>query len=175
MKIKNVLLIATILIITGLSSDLMAQNALRAMVKKCESADNVEVNVVRKKDKETMKLKQSITTIRIKSNKALIDEFIAAFEKDEPSAYEVIYTKKDGKIVPQYFKFKDVSFSFSTRTSNSVWLSGSGFVMNGEGGKNTISYSYSDSKDNKDSKDKKVEKKTEKEEEIVSITMIEEN
>jgi hypothetical protein len=33
----------------------MAQDALKAMIKKCESLDNVEMSVVRKKDKETLK------------------------------------------------------------------------------------------------------------------------
>ncbi len=166
MKIKNLLLVAIILITTGLTSDLMAQNALRAMVKKCESADNVEVNVVRKKDKETMKVKQSITTIKIKSNKALVDEFIAAFEKDEPSAYEVIYSKKDGRMVPQFFKFKDVTFSFSTRRGSSYSTFS---VNNWSNAENAIIITGNDSKD---VKDKKEDKKTE---EIVSITMIEEN
>ncbi|MDR3062002.1 MAG: DUF5024 domain-containing protein [Dysgonamonadaceae bacterium] len=119
MKLRNVLFITIILIVGCLSNDLMAQDALKAMIKKCESLDNVEMSVVRKKNKETLKVEQSITTITINvSNKALIDEFIAACEKDEPSAYEVIYSKKKGKVIPQFFRFKNVNFSFSYNNNN---------------------------------------------------------
>ena len=118
MKIKNVLAIAILLIIVGINSDLMAQTALRALVKKCESAENVEMNIVRQKDKETLNVQRSIISIKITSNKALVDEFIAAFEKDEPSAYEVICSKRNGKIIPQFYRFKGVSFSFSYDSAN---------------------------------------------------------
>ena len=131
MKIKNVLAIAILLIIAGLSSDLMAQTALRAMVKKCESAENVEMSIVRKKDQETLKMKQSVVTIKITSNKALVDEFIAAFEKDEPSAYEAIYSKKDGKTIPQHFKFKGVTFTFSYKNSH-IWDRERVVIVNGK-------------------------------------------
>ena len=112
MKIKNVLAIAILLIIAGVNSDLMAQTTLKALVKKCESIENVEMNIARKKDRETLKIKQSITYIKIVSNKALVDEFIAAFEKDEPFAYEAIRSKEDGRMIPFHFKFKGVTFNF---------------------------------------------------------------
>ena len=116
MKIKNVLTIVVLLIIAGLNSDLMAQTTLKALVKKCESAENVEMRIVRQKDKETLKPKQTITTIKIKSNKALVDEFIAAFEKDEPFAHEAFYTNRGGKIIPQQFNFKGATFTFAYRS-----------------------------------------------------------
>ena len=175
MKIKNVLTIAVLLIIAGVNSGLMAQTALRALVKKCESAENVEMSIVRRKDQETLKVKRSVVTIKIMSNKALVDEFIAAFEKDEPSAYEAIYSKKDGKMMPQHFKFKGVIFTFSYKNSN-VWggqfimdpdlmekASSMGVVMNGF-------QSLTSSNDKEKSKDKTSEKQ-----EIVHITMIEDN
>ena len=113
MKIKNVLAIAILLIIAGVNSELMAQDALKALVKKCESAENVEMNVVRRRDEKTLKLTRSFTEITIRSNKTLIDEFIAACEKDESSAYDVAYSKKDGKMIPERLRFKSVTFSFS--------------------------------------------------------------
>lgn len=110
--------ILIILIIAGLNVELKAQEALKAMMKKCETIDNVDMSVVRQKNKETLKVTHAIITVRIKSNKALVDEFIAAFMKDEPNAYETIYSKKGGKDIPQFFRFKNVSFSFKNGSSN---------------------------------------------------------
>ena len=122
MKIKNVLAIAVLLIIAGVNSNLTAQTALRAMVKKCESIDSESVimNVVRKKDKNTLKVISSIVTIDIPAkDKKLVNEFIEAFEKDEPFAFETIYAKKHGTTIPQHFNFSGVSFSFDYRDADS--------------------------------------------------------
>ncbi|MDR1369751.1 MAG: DUF5024 domain-containing protein [Dysgonamonadaceae bacterium] len=170
MKIKNLLFIAIILLIGGLTNDLIAQEHLKAVIKKCESADNVDVTVVRQKDKETLKVKQSITTIRIPFSHKLTDEILAAFEKDEPSAYEVIYSKKNGKIVPQFFRFKNVSFSLSINNNRGILnfsINGNGFKSSSTvtGFKSSSSTVTNTNTNNND----KVDKNTE----YVNITMIE--
>ncbi len=124
MKTVKMLLVAMLFIIGSLTNESAAQNTLRALMKKCETIDNIDVNVVRQKNKETLKVTQIITTVQIPASDKMVDEFIAAFEKDEPSAYQVISSKKNGRIVPQYYKFNNVSFSFSYKTDDFYFSSG---------------------------------------------------
>lgn len=113
MKKKNVFLVMILLIAGSLSSEVMAQKTINALVKKCESIDGVDMNIVKNRDRKTKQVEKTIINLTIENNPSLVKEFIAAFEKDEPDAYQIIQDKKNGKIIPQFYRFEGVSYSFS--------------------------------------------------------------
>ncbi len=114
MKIRNAVLIMIVLITGSLSGTVNAQENLKALFKKCETRDDVVMIIVRNRDRNTQKeSKESTTSITIKNNKALVDEFITAFDKDEPNTDNAVLSKKKGKTIPVFYEFKGVSFSFS--------------------------------------------------------------
>ena len=98
-----------------------AQDTLNALMNKCESMDDVNMDVIQQRNPSTKKLTQVIKSVSIKNNKALIDDFLKAFEADKNEAIQAIYSKKNGKMVPSYFQFKtgskNVSYSFSMKNN----------------------------------------------------------
>jgi hypothetical protein len=113
MKTKHV--VTAILLLAGsLMSHLSAQETLKALVKKCETLDAVEMHIIKNRNKETKELTRSVVTITIRNNEALVNEFIAAFKKDEDSATQVTERKQNGgKIVPFMYVFEDTQYSFN--------------------------------------------------------------
>lgn len=117
MKTKKITLAIVLLLTAGLSISMQAQEHLSALVKKCETMDNVDMNVAQNKNRETKKPERVIKTLTIKDNPKLVDEFVAAFAKDKEAAYRVIEKKQEGRIVPSFYRFAngktDISYSFS--------------------------------------------------------------
>jgi len=122
MKAKNIILIASILFIGSLFNDLSAQQNLEALVKKCETMESVSMTVIRNKDSDK-KVAQIITSIDIKSDPQLVNEFIEAFKKDEPNSTQSIDGKDGSRIVPQYYSFGNVSYSFSSKNGEKASIS----------------------------------------------------
>lgn len=113
MKAKNVIVVAILLIAGSFSTEVFAQETLKALVKKCETMENVNINVVRNRDKETRKMKRMIVNISFNNNPALLKEFIDAFEKDKEMADQEISNSANGKITNMFYRFGNVSYSFS--------------------------------------------------------------
>lgn len=117
MKTRNFILTAALLMTGSLAGDLLAQANLNALMKKCESMEKVNVDVIYDKDRKTkMPVKEVITiTFSRKDNPKLLDEFLDAFRKDKESAYKVMESKIDGKVMPSFYRFaagtSDISFS----------------------------------------------------------------
>ena len=108
----NRLIISVIFFLTGsLFVNLSAQEALRAIVKKCETMDNIECNIVKARDEKTKKVTQYIVSFKFSKNEALKKEILAAFEKDKESANRENIRKKDGLIDITYF-FSNGHYSF---------------------------------------------------------------
>lgn len=124
MKTKKTILAMAALLIGSIAMNLQAQENLNALFKKCESMDNVNMNVIYDKDRETKKAEKIIKTIGFKNNPQLVNEFLAAFNKDKEAAYKVIEEKKNGKVMPSFYRFAkgkgDVSFTFSISGENEV-------------------------------------------------------
>ncbi|MCL1938586.1 MAG: DUF5024 domain-containing protein [Candidatus Azobacteroides sp.] len=113
MKTKNVFVAVLLLVMGSFSMKIVAQENLAAMVKKCESIESVDMNIVRQKNPHTKKTESIITSVTIRSNPALVSEFLTAFRKDEDNAYQVVENKQGGKIVPSFCQFKGVSYAFT--------------------------------------------------------------
>ncbi len=117
MTTKRFLSLCLFLLLGAASESMWAQAALNAVITKCESMDNVDIQKIVNKDSDTRKVTQIITDVTFKENQALVDEIIAAFAKDKEEAIQQIDSKKNGKMLPEYYKFDDgekgVAFSFS--------------------------------------------------------------
>ena len=117
MKTRNLILTAVLLMAGSWAGDLLAQTNLNALMKKCESKDKVNVEVIYDKDRKTKKpVKEVITiTFSTKDNPKLLDEFINAFQKDKDAAYKVIESKQNGRVLPSFYRFSsgtsDISYS----------------------------------------------------------------
>jgi hypothetical protein len=131
MKTRSLIAAAILLLGGSLSADLFAQETLKALVKKCESMENVNINVVRSKNKETREPEKEIINISFVNNQALVDEFIAAFAKEKELADQEIENKSNGKITNLFYRFGDVSYSFSQHDETGASVS----VMTGDMGK----------------------------------------
>ncbi len=117
MKTKNLILTAALLMAGSWAGDLLAQTNLNALMKKCESMEKVNVDVIYDKDRKTKKPVKEVITITFsrKDNPKLLDEFLDAFRKDKEAAYKVMESKIDGKVMPSFYRFaigtSDISFS----------------------------------------------------------------
>lgn len=113
MKTKHVFIVALVLLLGNFSIDVVAQSNLDALVKKCETMDSVNMNILKNKDPQTKKIIRVIKTITIRDNPSLTNEFIEAFKKDEEQAFRVVDEKIGQKVYPSYYQFDNVSYSFS--------------------------------------------------------------
>lgn len=117
MKTRNFILTAVLLMVGSLAGDLLAQANLNALMKKCESMEKVNVDVIYDKDRKTKKPVKEVITITFsrKDNPKLLDEFLDAFRKDKEAAYKVMESKIDDKVMPSFYRFaagtSDISFS----------------------------------------------------------------
>lgn len=117
MKTRNFILTAALLMAGSWAGDLLAQANLNVLMKKCESMEKVNVDVIYDKDRKTKKPVKEVITITFsrKDNPKLLDEFLDAFRKDKESAYKVMESKIDGKVMPSFYRFaagtSDISFS----------------------------------------------------------------
>ncbi|MDH6534433.1 DUF5024 domain-containing protein [Parabacteroides sp. 52] len=123
MKTKHFLLIALLLITGSVCSEIYGQTHIKALVKKCETMDNVELSRVR--DRDPAKNRQrTVTSIMFKNNEELLDLFIEAAKKDEADATQIIESKVNGKMVPSFYRFGNTSFSISQKKDgNAVSIS----------------------------------------------------
>lgn len=126
MKSNKAMAIATLFLAGSLSMGLQAQENLKALVKKCESMNHVDMDVVYKKDRVTKKTERVIKTLSF-TDAQLMNDFLTAFEKDKNAAYRVIESKKSGKIRPSFYGFfegtTETSYSFDLKDSGKVSIS----------------------------------------------------
>ncbi|MDR3142997.1 MAG: DUF5024 domain-containing protein [Tannerellaceae bacterium] len=123
MKTRNLIAVAILLLTGSLAADLSAQETLKALVKKCENMENVNISVVRNKNKETREMQRAIINISFNNNQALAGEFIAAFEKDKEMADQEIENKSNGKTTTIFYRFGNVTYSFSQGNDGSASIS----------------------------------------------------
>jgi len=117
---RNVFIMALLFIMSSLTMELIAQENLNALVKKCETMSSVDMGFVRTKNSQTKKLETKIINITINQNQALINEFLAAFKKDEENALNVIEDKKGGVVNHLHYKFNNVTYTLSMGKKNII-------------------------------------------------------
>jgi len=134
MKTRNVL-IAIVLIVAGsLTMKPLAQENIKAMIKKCESMDVIDANIVRNKpitnytttttrSGDTASVRRtlfpmaprSIVNITLKYTPALEKELVAAFRKDQDKANHEVEQIKGGKVSHMLYRFDDAEYSFTIK------------------------------------------------------------
>lgn len=136
MKTRNLILTATLLLAGSWTGDLLAQTNLNALMKKCESMEKVNVDVIYDKDRKTKKPVKEVITITFsrKDNPKLLDEFLDAFRKDKEAAYKVMESKIDGKVMPSFYRFAvgTSDLSFSLEDLNKKFKGNEYMLRNGE-------------------------------------------
>jgi len=120
----NRLLITVVLIISGgFLVNLSAQKALNAVVAKMEKMDNISVNIVKDKDKDTKKVILSIMNFNFKNNESLKKEILSAFEKDKEMADRESENKEQGRRTSLLYRFGNTSFSYSEDKDGNISFS----------------------------------------------------
>jgi hypothetical protein len=110
---SNRLIITGILIITGsFFMNLSAQEALKAVVKKCENTEGVKVSIIKSQKVTKEKVVSSVINISFVNNEALKKEILAAFEKDQDQADQSIMDKESGKITRLHYRFGEADYSY---------------------------------------------------------------
>ncbi len=126
----------TLLMAGSWASNLMAQTNLNALMKKCESMEKVNVDVIYDKDRKTKKPVKEVITVTFsrKDNPKLLDEFLDAFRKDKEAAYKVMESKIDGKVMPSFYRFAvgTSDLSFSLEDLNKKFKGNEYMLRNGE-------------------------------------------
>lgn len=107
MKTKHVILLTALLFSIASIGKIKAQENLNSLMQKCETMDNVNVEVLYNKNPKTKKAEKNITTVTFteKDNPKLLEDFLAAFKKDREAAYKIIEDKKNGKVSPSFYRF----------------------------------------------------------------------
>jgi hypothetical protein len=159
MKTKIGLLIGLMWLLGSFSMESSAQEAIKALIKKCETLETVDIDIVRHRDRNTKEVTRSVTSIQIRSNPALVKEFQDAFQKayDDFSkgkdvADREIITRRGGKIVNLVYRYGSVTYNFSVDNngqsanvsvierpggdndgdSDGLSFNGDGFIYNGD-------------------------------------------
>jgi len=106
MKTKHLFLVVLFLLSGSVVSEIQAQTNIKAVIKKCETLDNVDMSRVRNKERV-------ITSVNFKNNDALMNEILDALKKDETTAEQIIESKVNGKMVPTFYRFDKGTFSLN--------------------------------------------------------------
>ena len=120
----NRLIITVALIITGsFFMTISAQDALKAIAKKCESIENAAISVARSRDKETKKVNKYIMSVTFEKNESLKKEILAAFEKDRGNADHEVEDRQNGRIREMMLRFGTSSYSISEHPNGRISFS----------------------------------------------------
>ena len=126
MKTKKIILSMALLIAGASAGELVAQEHLNALMKKCESLDNVSVEVIYNKDPKTKKPEKNVVSVTFyrQENAKLLNDFLDAFKKDREAAYRVMEKKLNGKVTPSMYRFSgagDTDITYTVEEVTSVF------------------------------------------------------
>jgi len=110
---KNVWIMTLLLIVSGFSVKLTAQENLDALVKKCATMESVDVDIMGSRNPETQKMEKKVIGISFCKNPTLLNEFVAAFKKDEEKAISMDERQRGGQIFNLLYKFEHVTYFLS--------------------------------------------------------------
>jgi len=99
MKTKRNVLLAIVLIIGTFCNFTYAQSHIDAVIKKCETLESIEMNVVKNKREGN---NEEHISIRISNNPKLVEEFLNAFNKDGANADQSTTRRKDNREFIEY-------------------------------------------------------------------------
>jgi len=114
---KTKLLLTIIVLLAGsLFFSASAQDNINTLIEKCKKMDNIDVNVSKVKTSTDGKSTSfETTTISIKSNKSLTDEFLAAFKRDSEKADSTTENETNGEINLLMCTFGSNIYTYSSK------------------------------------------------------------
>jgi len=114
MKKRHLLIAIALLSIGFCTTEVHAQENIKAMIKKCEGMDEViEADIVRYNDPRIKKLSRSTILIKMIASPELEQQLEEAFRKDSPKATHAVEQKKEGKISHMLYRFDSSTYSFT--------------------------------------------------------------
>ncbi|MDR2621288.1 MAG: DUF5024 domain-containing protein [Dysgonamonadaceae bacterium] len=113
MKTKNVRLLMLCLFFPGFSFGISAQTHLDALIKKCETLESVDMEVVKNKRRTDKDVELKTVNIRIKKDKKLVSEFLNAFKKDADNAEQTMFRKRKGSNEINYYQCRFLNQTYT--------------------------------------------------------------
>ena len=129
MKLR-IFLIAVVLFTAGsFTMEALGQENIKAMIKKCETMDVIDANIVRHypSNAQTSSNRQatasssfinsprSIINITLKYTPELEREIVVAFRKDQEKVTREVEQRKEGKVTHMLYRFEDSEYSFTIK------------------------------------------------------------
>jgi len=107
-------MIAVIFVLLGcFSMESNAQDAIKAVMKKCENMESMTVSTIRTKGKNNLTSTLTSFNFDASANPALVQEIIAAFQKDREKADKNMENKTGGKVTSAYYTFGTSWYSYN--------------------------------------------------------------
>ncbi|MDL2265198.1 DUF5024 domain-containing protein [Parabacteroides sp. OttesenSCG-928-G07] len=108
MKTRHLFLAILLLFAGSMFTEMQAQSNIKALMKKCETMDNVDVTRIQ--NRTTGGKGTIITNIKFTNNRELLNEFIEALKKDDTEATYITESKVNGKMIPTFYRFKNATY-----------------------------------------------------------------
>jgi len=138
MKSRNLVMAVLLLTASSLVTGALAQENIQALIKKCETMDVIDANIVRNKAttptfetrttgisgnniRTSVRLRQSsfaprsVINMTLKYSPSLEKEIVAAFRKDQDKAIHEVEQRKNGKVSHILYRFEDSEYSFTIK------------------------------------------------------------
>ena len=129
MKTGNLVIAIVFLLAGSVTMKSLAQENIKALIKKFENMDVIDANIVRNKHSnrntisysnsrpniQSIRSPQSIINYTIKYTPELEKELVAAFRKDQEKAIREVEQRKEGKVTHMLYQFDDSEYSFTVK------------------------------------------------------------
>jgi hypothetical protein len=115
MKTRIILISLVLLLTGGFSTELFAQDNIKALMQQIEKMDDKEIleaDIVRKNN-PTLRTKSFTMLAKLKYSPELEKKLIDTFQKDSEKANQVIEQKKEGKVQQYLYRFDNATYSFT--------------------------------------------------------------
>jgi len=123
MKTNRLFITVVIILVGSFFVNISAQDALKAIAKKCENMENVDISVVRTREKDTKKVNRYIMNVDFNDNESLKKEILMAFDKDRSNADHEVEGRKNGRGRELMLRFGSSTYSYSERLDGRVSFS----------------------------------------------------
>ena len=108
---KNVWILTLLLIVSSFSMRIFAQENINAVVKKYETSPSIAMDHVIERNPKTKKVEQETVLIKI-TDATLVNEFIAAINKDKEKAIKISENTSQGQLRQAVYQFERITYTF---------------------------------------------------------------
>ena len=119
MKKRNVLIVTVLLLAVNLTTELYAQENIRAIIRQRENSDVIETEIIHNNFPIIKKINQSTFLIKLEASPTLEQQLEEAFRQDSEQAIHVVEQKRDGKVSYMFCRFESSTYSY-TNSNNTI-------------------------------------------------------